>query len=137
MRADVAIKKLFYMDVLIGVTVDANLYDTSNNSFYLGTPGHDCPLPKPFQRAKFKSSEIVGGPQNETREGEERQDAHKGIFKYVVRAIFANQTVAIPDETILEEAYEVMFNISEDFDDVRKKKSITFRDLYNCLLVLG
>lgn len=123
LRADVAIKKVFYMDVFVGVTVDSNVYDTSNNSIYLGTPGHDCPLPKPFQRRKGSSS-IVGGPQNQTSgdgedtEDKERLEAHKRIFKHVVRAIFANQSVEVPKESVLDDAYEVMFNMSEDFDDV-------------------
>lgn len=120
LRADVAIKKVFYMDVFVGVTVDSNVYDNSNNSFYVGTPGQDCPLPKPFMR------QIVGSVENnKTKSDEDRdyqQDAHKKIFKYFVRNIFANQSVEIPKESLMDEAYNVMYNMSEDFENVSVEK---------------
>lgn len=120
LRAEAAVKKVFYMDVFIGVTVDSNVYDTSNNSLYLGTPGHDCPLPRPFQRRSIVAR-IVAGSQNtseENREVEERQEAHKRVFKFVVRSIFSNLSVEVPKEEVLEEAYVIMYNISDDFDAV-------------------
>lgn len=124
LKMDVLIKKLFYMDVFIGMTVDSNVYDTSNNSFYLGTPGHDCPLPKPF----FKNSkEIVGNVQNKSNGDDEmevemeekrREEAHRNIFKFVIKNIFANQSIEIPKESLMDEAYDVMYNMSEDFENV-------------------
>lgn len=114
LRADVTIKKFFYMDVFIGVTVDSNVYDNSNNSFYLGTPGHDCPLPKPFI-----SKRIVANIDNKTKNEEvTKEDVHRNIFKFVVRNIFANQSMETPKDTLLDKAYEIMYNMSEDFEDV-------------------
>lgn len=123
-RADVAIKKLFYMDIFVGVTVDSNVYDNSNNSFYLGTPGHDCPLPKPFMGRRIVS---ISSVENKTKnedvdedENKERLDAHQRIFKFVVRNILANQSMEVPKNAILDQAYEIMYNMSEDFEDVSR-----------------
>lgn len=46
LKTEVAIKKTFYMDVFIGFTVDSNMYERSNYSMYIGTPGNSCPLPR-------------------------------------------------------------------------------------------
>lgn len=45
-KAEAVIKKVFYMDIFIGFTVDANMFDRSNFSMYVGTPAATCPLPR-------------------------------------------------------------------------------------------
>lgn len=111
------------MDVFVGMTVDSNVYDTLNNSFYLGTPGNDCPLPKPFLGRNKRIVADVAQNKTKTEEetvGAEEQEAHKRVFKFVVKNIFANQSLEIPKEALLDKAFEIMFNMSEDFDDVIK-----------------
>lgn len=125
LRADVTIKKLFYMDIFVGVAVDSNVYDNSNNSFYLGTPGHDCPLPKPFMGRR-----IVGGVENKTKnenedENKEIRDAHKRIFKFVVKNIFTNQSLEVPKDAVIDRGYDIMYNMSEDFEDVSQNVTST------------
>lgn len=46
LKTEVDIKKLFYMDVFVGFTVDTNMYERSKYSMYIGTPGNMCPLPR-------------------------------------------------------------------------------------------
>lgn len=46
LKTEVVIKKMFYMDIFIGFTVDSNMYERSNYSMYIGTPGNMCPLPR-------------------------------------------------------------------------------------------
>lgn len=46
LKADAIIKKMLAMDVLIGLFVDANIYNRSENIMYFGVPGLSCPLPR-------------------------------------------------------------------------------------------
>lgn len=43
--ADVQMKKLFDMDLFIGFVVDMNIYNTSTNVMYIGSPSASSPLP--------------------------------------------------------------------------------------------
>lgn len=45
-KTEVALKKTFAMDTLIGLLVDADIYNRSNSVIYMGTPGTACPLPR-------------------------------------------------------------------------------------------
>ncbi|RZB39536.1 neprilysin-like, partial [Asbolus verrucosus] len=115
LKADAVIKKTFAMDVLIGFGVDANIYNRSENVMYIGVPGQRCPLPSPFKNKNKKVHKTDG---KETDFEELRKTANTNIIKFVLTTVIKNATSEEPKEDLLQQATEVLLNMTLHVDEL-------------------
>ncbi|KAJ3659201.1 hypothetical protein Zmor_010902 [Zophobas morio] len=110
LKSEATIKKTFAMDVLIGFFVQPNMYNRSENVMYIGVPVTPCPLPSPFKTDKRKK--------NEVDYAELRKTVNTNIIKFVLTTFFKNVTSKEPKEEVLEQATEVLINMTLHMDEL-------------------
>ncbi|XP_018561401.1 endothelin-converting enzyme homolog [Anoplophora glabripennis] len=113
MKTETLIKQIFMMDVFIGFAVDANIYNGSENVIFVGQLYQKCPLPSPAKRNKMIHSKIDDNDNEDTL-----RQLNSKILKYIIKEIIVNNTSAQPDETILQEAVDVILNISDYIEEL-------------------
>ncbi|KAF2901565.1 hypothetical protein ILUMI_04622 [Ignelater luminosus] len=117
------------MDTLIGLLVDADVYNRSNSVIYMGTPGTSCPLPSPFKNDN-KSKPKKQNDKDEDEDSETlKEKAYKRIVKKVVTVISLNASGKVPEDSLLNEAASSIWNITRDLKeltDVNSTNDIQF-----------
>lgn len=116
-KTEVELKKTFATDTFIGLLVDADIYNRSNNVIYMGTPDSNSPLPSPLKSQK-KVLKTTKSLLTEEEFEDSKATAYKNMVKGVVKIISQNQTGSVPSDVLLEDAAALIWNISRDVADV-------------------
>ncbi|XP_015834804.2 neprilysin isoform X1 [Tribolium castaneum] len=123
LKSDAVIKKTFAMDVLIGFVVDSNMLNQSENAMYIGVPGLRCPLPSPFKK--------TGGEKSESAPDIDdlRRITNGNIIKFVLSTLYRNVTSKELKEDVLEQASDVLLNMTFEIDSLVANFSSESNDL--------
>ncbi|XP_044254870.1 endothelin-converting enzyme homolog isoform X2 [Tribolium madens] len=124
LKSDAVIKKTFAMDVLIGFVVDSNIFNQSENVMYIGVPGLRCPLPSPFKKNDKKT-----GEENSPNLEELRRLTNGNIIKFVLSTIYRDVLSKELNEDVLEQASDVLLNMTFEIDTLVANFSIEVNDL--------
>ncbi|CAH1963552.1 unnamed protein product [Acanthoscelides obtectus] len=113
-QSETNIKRIFMMDVFIGVDVGANVYNGTENVIYVGVIFQTCPLPSPVQKKRSKNSirrktRSEGSSVHDTLE----EEANRNVIKYILKQIAVNVTGETPDDNIIDEAASVILNVTD------------------------
>ncbi|KAK5643359.1 hypothetical protein RI129_007204 [Pyrocoelia pectoralis] len=118
-KVEVALKKTFAMDNFIGLLVDADIYNRSRNVIYMGTPDSPCPLPSPV---KSKNNQKIARRNNVEEKDLEKEklkaEAYKRMVKEVIKRLSLNISSKVPNDLLVDEAANVIWNITSDLTEL-------------------
>ncbi|XP_050300077.1 neprilysin isoform X2 [Anthonomus grandis grandis] len=143
-RTEVLLKVVLAMDVFIGFTVQPNIFKRNESVIYVGVLYQSCPLPSPMKKKHLKLRQPWKRPitkretdddadpdsdsdddQVEHQRKELRTKIRTTIIKYVTKRLFEYSGLTHPEEEFLQEAADIINNITYHLDDLNENENYT------------
>ncbi|CAH1103990.1 unnamed protein product [Psylliodes chrysocephalus] len=117
MLTDALAKQILLMDIFIGVAVGPNIFNGSQNVLYIGQIYQTSPLPSPFKKTR-KRIVRQDGNKDKTAAKQLARTANVNIITNLMNEIILNETGQVAAEDLLEEAANVIIEISDYMDEI-------------------
>ncbi|KAG5890095.1 hypothetical protein JTB14_003658 [Gonioctena quinquepunctata] len=134
MKSEALIKKYFKLDVFIGASVTVDAYNVSQKILSIGSVGAKCPLSSPgypeekdeeveqidIDSIEYNITSMGNFSSNEevSEKLSERNIIKTKMIKYVLREAAINITGEIPEDSVLQEAVDVILEVEDAIQEV-------------------
>ncbi|CAG9861144.1 unnamed protein product [Phyllotreta striolata] len=121
LRTDALAKQYLLMDLFIGATVGPNIFNGSQNVLYVGKIYQTTPLPSPLKKSQK--------PLNKRDTNQElKRTVRSNIIKYLIGQVVFNTTGTTPAANLLENAADVIMDISDFVDEIVSNTTDPFEE---------